>query len=72
MERLIREGYFVGVLGLTTTELADELVGGVLGVGPWDRPLRKPQKCFIKQDACPFSLSEGFRELVKTADRDVE
>lgn len=34
MERLIREGYFVGVLDLTTTELADELVGGVLSAGP--------------------------------------
>ncbi|KAG9318631.1 hypothetical protein JVU11DRAFT_724 [Chiua virens] len=34
MERLIREGYFVGVLDLTTTELADELVGGVLTAGP--------------------------------------
>ncbi|KAH7915314.1 hypothetical protein BJ138DRAFT_1142159 [Hygrophoropsis aurantiaca] len=34
MERLIREGHFVGVLDLTTTELADELVGGVLTAGP--------------------------------------
>ncbi|KAF8578881.1 hypothetical protein K439DRAFT_1360978 [Ramaria rubella] len=34
MERLISEGKFVGVLDLTTTELADELVGGVLSAGP--------------------------------------
>lgn len=34
MESLIREGAFVGVLDLTTTELADELVGGVLSAGP--------------------------------------
>ncbi|KIJ69145.1 hypothetical protein HYDPIDRAFT_36233 [Hydnomerulius pinastri MD-312] len=34
MERLIRAGYFAGVLDLTTTELADELVGGVLTAGP--------------------------------------
>jgi len=34
MERLISEGKFVGVLDLTTTELADELVGGVLTAGP--------------------------------------
>ncbi|KAH7889545.1 hypothetical protein F5I97DRAFT_546767 [Phlebopus sp. FC_14] len=34
MERLVREGYFIGVLDLTTTELADELVGGVLSAGP--------------------------------------
>ncbi|KAI0744740.1 UPF0261 domain protein [Earliella scabrosa] len=34
MERLVREGFFDGVLDLTTTELADELVGGVLSAGP--------------------------------------
>ncbi|TYB66009.1 UPF0261 family protein [Nonomuraea sp. PA05] len=33
MEALIRDGYFAGVLDLTTTELADELVGGVLSAG---------------------------------------
>lgn len=34
METLIRDGFFVGVLDLTTTELADELVGGVFSAGP--------------------------------------
>jgi len=34
MESLINDGYFDGVLDLTTTELADELVGGVLSAGP--------------------------------------
>ncbi len=34
MEKLIREGYFVGVLDVTTTEWADELVGGTLTAGP--------------------------------------
>jgi len=34
MEALARGGYFVGVLDATTTELADELVGGVLSAGP--------------------------------------
>ena len=34
MEALIREGLIAGVLDLTTTELADELVGGVLSAGP--------------------------------------
>lgn len=33
MEALIRGGFFVGVLDITTTELADELVGGVLSAG---------------------------------------
>ena len=33
MERLIEEGYFAGVLDLTTTEWADEVCGGVLSAG---------------------------------------
>jgi uncharacterized protein (UPF0261 family) len=34
MEELIRAGFIAGVLDLTTTELADELAGGVLSAGP--------------------------------------
>jgi uncharacterized protein (UPF0261 family) len=34
MEYLIGQGYITGVLDITTTELADELVGGVLSAGP--------------------------------------
>src|SRR5690606_2397321 len=34
MEGLVRDGTVAGVLDLTTTELADELVGGVLSAGP--------------------------------------
>jgi uncharacterized protein (UPF0261 family) len=34
MESLIREGLIAGVLDLTTTELADEHVGGFLSAGP--------------------------------------
>jgi uncharacterized protein (UPF0261 family) len=34
MESLIRDGVIAGVLDITTTELADELVGGVLSAGP--------------------------------------
>jgi uncharacterized protein (UPF0261 family) len=34
MESLIREGLIAGVLDITTTELADELVGGVYSAGP--------------------------------------
>ncbi|KAI0656285.1 hypothetical protein C8Q70DRAFT_1013608 [Cubamyces menziesii] len=34
MEQLVDQGFFDGVLDLTTTELADELVGGVLSAGP--------------------------------------
>jgi len=34
MESLIADGWFAGVLDITTTELADELVGGILSAGP--------------------------------------
>jgi uncharacterized protein (UPF0261 family) len=34
MEGLVRDGQVQGVLDITTTELADELVGGVLSAGP--------------------------------------
>lgn len=34
MESLIRQGYFAGILDITTTELADNLVGGVFDAGP--------------------------------------
>lgn len=34
MEGLIADGLIAGVLDMTTTELADELVGGVLSAGP--------------------------------------
>lgn len=34
MERLVRDGFITGVLDITTTELADELVGGVFPATP--------------------------------------
>jgi uncharacterized protein (UPF0261 family) len=34
MEDLVRDRYFAGVLDMTTTELADELCGGVMSAGP--------------------------------------
>lgn len=34
MEGLIRDGLIAGVLDITTTELADEFVGGVMAAGP--------------------------------------
>jgi uncharacterized protein (UPF0261 family) len=34
MEALIRDGLIAGVLDITTTELADEIVGGLLSAGP--------------------------------------
>jgi uncharacterized protein (UPF0261 family) len=34
MEQLVRDGFIRAVVDITTTELADELVGGVLSAGP--------------------------------------
>jgi uncharacterized protein (UPF0261 family) len=34
LEALVKDGFLAGVLDVTTTELADELVGGVLSAGP--------------------------------------
>jgi len=34
LEDLVRDGLIAGVLDVTTTELADELVGGILSAGP--------------------------------------
>jgi uncharacterized protein (UPF0261 family) len=34
MEGLIEDGFIAGVLDVSTTELADELVGGVMSAGP--------------------------------------
>lgn len=34
MEQLLRDGILTGLIDITTTEIADELVGGVLSAGP--------------------------------------
>ena len=34
MEALVEDGFLAGVLDATTTELCDDLVGGVLSAGP--------------------------------------
>ena len=34
MEKLVDSGLLAGVIDVTTTEVADELVGGVLSAGP--------------------------------------
>lgn len=54
MEDLIRDGYLAGVLDITTTELADELVGGVLSAGP--RRLEAAGEVGIPQVVCPGAL----------------
>jgi uncharacterized protein (UPF0261 family) len=54
MESLIREGHIVGVLDVTTTEWADELVGGVLRAGP--RRLEAAAECGIPAVIVPGCL----------------
>jgi uncharacterized protein (UPF0261 family) len=54
MESLIEQGYFVGVLDLTTTEWADEIVGGNLSAGP--RRLEAAGKMGLPQVVAPGAL----------------
>ena len=54
MEQLIHDGAFEGVLDITTTELADELVGGVLSAGP--HRLEAAGLNNIPQVVCPGAI----------------
>jgi uncharacterized protein (UPF0261 family) len=54
MEDLIESGFISGVLDITTTELADELVGGVLSAGP--HRLEAASKMGIPQIVAPGAL----------------
>jgi uncharacterized protein (UPF0261 family) len=54
MEDLIRGGFLCGVLDITTTELADELVGGVLSAGP--ERLEAAGDRGIPQVVCPGAI----------------
>ena len=54
MEQLIEDGAFQGVLDMTTTELADELVGGVMSAGP--HRLEAAGRKGIPQLVCPGAI----------------
>ncbi|PYV21908.1 MAG: hypothetical protein DMG24_18280 [Acidobacteria bacterium] len=54
MEGLIADGYVAGVLDITTTELADELVGGVMSAGP--HRLEAAARQGIPQVVCPGAI----------------
>jgi uncharacterized protein (UPF0261 family) len=54
MEQLIEDGAFQAVLDLTTTELADELVGGVMSAGP--HRLEAAGRKGIPQLVCPGAI----------------
>jgi uncharacterized protein (UPF0261 family) len=71
MEALMQSGFITGALDVTTTELADELIGGVLSAGP-DRlemagSLGIPQVVSLGAlDMCNFgpldTVPEGFKD----------
>ncbi|GMU22922.1 MAG: hypothetical protein AMXMBFR13_30060 [Phycisphaerae bacterium] len=64
-ESLITDGFFAGVLDVTTTEWADELVGGVLSAGP--ERLDAAGRTGTPQVVCPGALDMvnfGPRETV--------
>ena len=54
MEDLIADGYVSGVLDVTTTELADELAGGVLSAGP--HRLEAAGQKGVPQVVCPGAI----------------
>ena len=54
MEQLIEDGAFRAVLDITTTELADELVGGVMSAGP--HRLEAAGRKGIPQVVCPGAI----------------
>jgi uncharacterized protein (UPF0261 family) len=54
MEQLIQDGAFRAVLDITTTELADELVGGVMSAGP--HRLEAAGRKGIPQLVCPGAI----------------
>ena len=63
MEGLIEAGLVAGVLDLTTTELADDLVGGVLSAGP--HRLEAAGRCGV-----PQVVSLGALDMVNFGPRD--
>ena len=54
MEELIEDGAFRAVLDMTTTELADEVVGGVMSAGPYR--LEAAGRMGIPQLICPGAI----------------
>jgi uncharacterized protein (UPF0261 family) len=54
MEQLIEDGAFHAVLDITTTELADELVGGVMSAGP--HRLEAACRKGVPQLVCPGAI----------------
>ncbi len=54
LARVVRGGFLSGVLDITTTELADELVGGVLSAGP--HRMEAAGELGVPQVVCPGAV----------------
>jgi uncharacterized protein (UPF0261 family) len=63
MEKLVESRFFAGVCDLTTTELADDLVGGVLSAGPHRLEMAGRQ-------GIPQVVSVGALDMVNFGPRD--
>lgn len=63
MEGLVADGYFQGVLDITTTELADEVCGGIMSAGPL-RGRAAPEA------GVPVVLAPGCADMVNFAQRE--
>ena len=57
MEKLVEAGLITGVLDVTTTEVADEVVGGILACGP-------ARFDAILEAKVPYVLSLGALDMV--------
>ena len=62
MEKLVESGLIVGVLDITTTEVADEIVGGIFPAGP-------ARFDAIVHRGIPYCLSVGALDMVNFAAR---
>lgn len=63
MEKMIAEGHFAGVLDLTTSEIADEVGGGIYAVGP--QRLRTAAERGI-----PYVVTPGALEMINLGSED--
>jgi len=63
MEQLVGDGFIEGVLDITTTELADELVGGVFSAGPHRMEV-------AGRMGVPQAISVGALDMVNFGPRD--
>ena len=65
MEKLVDSGLLAGVIDVTTTEIADEIVGGVLSAGPGaprrDRPRARALRRLVRRARHGELLGHGHR-----------